>query len=204
MRGRLREHFKKGPSVRWVTAVSASRPGPRTRPRGRDSQSRPRIRTLASADRGEWVRLRSELWPRSRVDFLSRDADALLRSHRAGRFRRNRMRATVFVAELGHGKLVGFAEADLRPYADGCRSSPVGYLEGWYVAPELRRTGIGSALVRAVEKWARDLGCTEMASDTETTNSTSQLAHKSLGYTEVRRLAHFRRDLPVVKLKRET
>ena len=184
--------------------MSAKQANPRHRTKPEGLPPSARIRTLTVADRGEWIRLRSELWSRSRMDFLEKDADTFLRSRRAHRFRRNGMIATVIVAELGPGKLVGFAEADLRPYADGCHSSPVGYLEGWYVAPELRRTGIGRALVRAVEDWARDLGCTEMASDTEVNNATSRLAHKSLGYTEVQRLLHLRRDLPPTKLKPET
>lgn len=165
---------------------------------------KPRIRALTDADRAEWIRLRSELWVRSRKDFLEKDADTFLSTRRTGHFRRNGMVATVVVAELGPGKVVGFAEADLRPYADGCRSFPVGYLEGWYVAPELRRMGVGRALLRAIEDWARKEGCTEMASDTEITNETSQRAHRALGYTEVQRLTHFRRTLPTPKLKRET
>src|SRR5438067_1734925 len=28
----------------------------------------------------------------------------------------------------------------LRPWAEGCKSMPVPYIEGWWVAPDLRRT----------------------------------------------------------------
>lgn len=108
---------------------------------------------------------------------------------------RNTMLATAFLAKLANGEAVGFAEIDLRPYADGCRSSPVGYLEAWYVVPEHRRKGIGQSLLRAAEVWARAHGCTEMASDTEVTNALSRRVHGALGYAEVSRLAHFRRDL---------
>ena len=105
------------------------------------------------------------------------------------------MVATVLLAETDTEGPVGFAEVDLRPSADGCRSSPVGYLEGWYVRPGFRRRGVGKALVRAAEEWAREQGCSEMASDTEVGNKTSQDAYRALGYEEVNRLVHFRRDL---------
>lgn len=185
------------------TAMSSKEVDSWHRARAKEGAATLRIRTLTVADRAEWTRLRGELWRHSSLDFLEQDAEALLRSQRGGCFRRNGVAATVKVAELGRGHLVGFAEADLRPFADGCRSSPVGYLEGWYVAPEHRRRGIGRALVRAIEGWARDRGCTEMASDTEVTNVPSQLAHKAMGYTEVQRLVHLRRGLPSPKLKRK-
>jgi aminoglycoside 6'-N-acetyltransferase I len=63
--------------------------------------------------------------------------------------------------------VVGFAEVSLRVRAEGCGSSPVGYLEGWYVTPSARRGGIGCELMAALEERARSRGCTEMASDTE-------------------------------------
>ncbi len=196
--------LKKGSRARAAIAMSGKQADPRYRAIPKGPREGLRIRTVTVADRDEWIRLRRELWRHSRVDLLEREVDIFISSHTAGRFRRNGMAATVIVAELGRGKLVGFAEADLRPFADGCRSSPVGYLEGWYVAPELRRTGIGRALVGAAEDWARDLGCHEMASDAEVANASSQLAHKALGYSEVHRLVHFRRDLPAAKLKRAT
>jgi aminoglycoside 6'-N-acetyltransferase I len=91
--------------------------------------------------------------------------------------------------------LVGFAELSRRPYAEGCVSSPVGFLEGWYVVPQYRRQGVGRALVRAAEAWARGLGCSEFASDTELENTASAAAHRALGFEEVEVIRCFRKDL---------
>jgi aminoglycoside 6'-N-acetyltransferase I len=101
----------------------------------------------------------------------------------------------VFVAEREGGGLCGFLEAGTRSYAEGCRTQPVGYIEGWYVDAEVRHQGIGGALVRAAEDWARSLGLQEMGSDTDLYNSTSYAAHLALGYRETDRAIHFAREL---------
>lgn len=101
----------------------------------------------------------------------------------------------VLVAERATGGLGGFIELGLRQYADGCDSRPVGYVEGWYVDPDLRQQGVGAALVRAGEEWARAQGCTEMASDCLLDNEGSLRAHLALGYEEAERLIHFRKAL---------
>jgi hypothetical protein len=44
----------------------------------------------------------------------------------------------------------------------------VAYLEGWYVDRDVRRHGIGAALVHAAEAWARERGYRELASDAPT------------------------------------
>ena len=100
-----------------------------------------------------------------------------------------------FVALRLSGELAGFLEASLRKYADGCSTSPVGYIEGWYVDPDLRRHGVGSLLVAAAEAWALGRGCTEMASDCLLDNYASLAAHLALGYEEAERLIHFRKSL---------
>ena len=100
----------------------------------------------------------------------------------------------VFVAE-DHGKVVGMLELSLRPYADGCDSSPVPFIEGWYVAPDARRAGVGGALVKAAERWALENGYTEMASDAVIENTDSERAHKALGFEEVERAIRFRKEL---------
>ncbi len=86
-------------------------------------------------------------------------------------------------------------EVSLRNYAEGCDTSPVGYVEGWYVDPDLRRGGVGALLVQAAEAWALEQGCTEMGSDCYLENEVSRLAHTALGYQEVERLIHFEKRL---------
>jgi aminoglycoside 6'-N-acetyltransferase I len=100
------------------------------------------------------------------------------------------------VADDDNGLLAGFAEVGLRSHADGCDPSrPVGFLEGWFVREEFRREGVGAALLRAAEDWARSLGCREMASDALMDNAISEEAHKALGFEVVDRCIHFRKAL---------
>ena len=101
----------------------------------------------------------------------------------------------VFVAISPAGAIEGFVEVRLREYADGCDSSPVGYLEGWFVVPQRRRAGVGRQLVAAAEDWARSHGCTEMGSDSILDNVDGQRAHARLGYEEIERQVCFRKSL---------
>ena len=144
-----------------------------------------KIRRIVEADRGAWVRLRDALWPGS----LS-DHDAETRDY----FEHHRDAPIVFVAD-NEGSVVGFLELDFRKYAPGCASSPVPFIEGWYVEPALQRRGIGRALVAAAEAWAVSAGHREIASDTEIDNAGSIAAHRALGYEEVERVVSFRRAL---------
>ncbi|MGE2778122.1 GNAT family N-acetyltransferase, partial [Escherichia coli] len=80
----------------------------------------------------------------------------------------------------------------IRPYAEECYSGNVAFLEGWYVVPSARRQGVGVALVKAAEHWARGRGCTEFASDTQLTNSANTSAHLAAGFTEVAQVRCFR------------
>lgn len=143
------------------------------------------IRRATPADKPEWLRMRLALWPHHTADELSPDMEKMLADPMQ----------PVFVAECLDGKLGGFLEAGTRPYADGCETSPVGYIEGWYVDEDLRGQGIGQALVKTAEEWARLQGLTEMASDTWLDNEVSILAHLKIGYEETVRLKHFRKKL---------
>jgi aminoglycoside 6'-N-acetyltransferase I len=42
-------------------------------------------------------------------------------------------------------------EAALHARAEGCTTTPVGYLEAWYVDPDPRRRSVGRGLVEAAE-----------------------------------------------------
>lgn len=101
----------------------------------------------------------------------------------------------IFIACEESGDCTGFLEVRLREYAEGAGSSPVGYLEGWYVEPPNRGQGIGRMLVEAGEDWARSQGCTEMASDAAIDNAGSIRLHHELGYTEVDRIVCFLKKL---------
>ncbi|HEY6066733.1 MAG TPA: aminoglycoside 6'-N-acetyltransferase [Thermoanaerobaculia bacterium] len=102
----------------------------------------------------------------------------------------------VLLAFDDSGEAVGFAELSIRPYAEGCVTDRVAYLEGWYVVPAARRRGIGRALVAAAEEWAREQGCTELGSDALIENETSAAAHSALGFEETARIRCFRKELP--------
>jgi aminoglycoside 6'-N-acetyltransferase I len=92
-------------------------------------------------------------------------------------------------------RLIGYADVGERPYADGCSTSPVAYLEAWYVSAEFRKQGIGKALMNAVVQWARNRGHTELASDTTFENTLSQRLHQKLGFEETDRIVQFRKRL---------
>lgn len=130
--------------------------------------------------------MRHALWPDSADDHARYIAE---------HFRQPRSNFVVFVAVRPNGKLGGFLEADTRYYADGCDTRDVGYLEGWYVDPDLRLQNIGRALVEAAENWAYHIGCQEMASDCVLENEVSFKAHLAIGYEEVERSIHFRKSL---------
>jgi aminoglycoside 6'-N-acetyltransferase I len=104
--------------------------------------------------------------------------------------------AAVFIAVRSDGSPCGYVEAATRSYADGCSTSPVGYIEAWYVDPDVRREGYGRALLEAAEAWAVEQGYREMASDALLDNDVSHEAHKRSGYVEVDRVITYRKPLP--------
>lgn len=144
------------------------------------------VRPLRESDIAEWLRLRKILW-----DELTEDehkAEMLdIYEHSDSQL--------VLVAELDNGKLVGFLEASIRPFVEDCHTDHVGYLEGWFVEADYRGLGIGKKLVQNAENWARQKGCTEMASDAEIGNDLSLQVHLKLGYEETSRLIHLRKNL---------
>lgn len=91
---------------------------------------------------------------------------------------------------------IGFAQCQLRhDYVEGCETSPVGFLEGVYVAEEHRRGGVARALLAACEAWAKSVGCTEFASDCEIENRDSLHWHLNNGFSEMGRTIWFAKKL---------
>jgi len=144
------------------------------------------VRPLDESDLGEWLRLRLLLWDQSdEEDQKAEMVDIIEHSDSQ----------LVVVADIGNGRLVGFLEASIRSFAEDCETDNVGYLEGWYVEESFRHMGIGARLVKSAENWARQKGCSEMASDAEIGNPVSLKAHIKLGYSETSRLVHLRKEL---------
>ena len=150
-------------------------------------QSNVSIRAAEAGDRAELQRLIHALFPDIPVADLDAEVDRYLGAAT--------LVQAVFVAERMAGGLAGFIEVGTRPYAEGCESSPVPYIEAWFVDPDVRRQRIGASLFVAAEDWARALGFTEIASDVQVDNEVSIAAHRQLGYEETERLICFRRGL---------
>lgn len=136
----------------------------------------------------DWLALRTALWP-----------EAPRHDHEAemAAFAADPQRYAQWLARDADGVAVGLAEASIRSdYVTGCEHSPVAYLEGLYVAPGRRRLGIARALVDEVAQWGALRRCRELASDTQTDNTSSQAVHQALGFAEAERLVAFVRPLP--------
>ena len=103
--------------------------------------------------------------------------------------------AAVFLA-WKDGTPVGYAQCQLRhDYVEGCEESPVGYLEGLYVEPECRGTGLAARLLDSCQEWSKQQGCTEFASDCELDNEMSLRFHLKNGFEEAGRIICFVKKL---------
>ena len=103
--------------------------------------------------------------------------------------------AVFFLAYAGKNA-IGFAQCQLRyDYVEGTDSSPVGYLEGIYVAEGYRAQGVAKQLLAACESWAREKGCAEFASDCELDNVQSLRFHLKMGFEEANRIICFTKKL---------
>ena len=93
-------------------------------------------------------------------------------------------------------KPIGFAQCQLRhDYVEGTDSSPVGYLEGIYIAEDYRRQGCARKLLGKCQVWAKEQGCTEFASDCELDNESSYKFHMKMGFVEANRIICFTKQL---------
>ena len=148
------------------------------------------IRVAQRADRDDVVEMRVLLWPESSREEQAGEFDAWIGGSAST------LPSAILVAQEADQSLIGFVEVGLRSHADGCDfAQPVGYVEGWFVREAFRGRGMGAALMRAAEDWARDRGCVEMASDALIDNEGSQNAHRALGFNEVDRCVHYRKAL---------
>ena len=129
--------------------------------------------------------LACQLWPDNTVEEMRLEFSEIITKTDAAFF-------LAYVEETA----IGFAQCQLRhDYVEGADSSPVGYLEGIYVAEEYRKHGIARELLSACESWAKSKGCTEFASDCELDNVQSLQFHLNVGFEEANRIICFTKRL---------
>jgi aminoglycoside 6'-N-acetyltransferase I len=149
------------------------------------------VRQANRSNQNELAKMRALLWPEASTEEHRKDIESVLRFRMHGT-----LPMTILVSVDEGGALTGFIEVGLRSHADGCDPArPVGFVEGWFVHQASRKQGIGSALMRSAESWARKQGCQEMASDTWIDDETSLRSHQALGFEVVDRCVHFRKPL---------
>jgi aminoglycoside 6'-N-acetyltransferase I len=150
-----------------------------------------KIRQARVGDEQELLEMHVLLWPDAPIEDLRGEVRTAVNQRTVGK-----LPSTMLVAEDGSGGLTGFVAAGLRSHADGCNpEQPAGFVEGWFVREKFRGQGIGRALIRAAEAWARTNNCIEMASDALIDNQPSLDAHRALGFEIVDRCVHFRKNL---------
>jgi aminoglycoside 6'-N-acetyltransferase I len=142
------------------------------------------IRSVTWEDKAEWLRMRKGIWPEAPDEYLNFDMDEILTNDKY---------YVIFACD--GDKPIGLTEVQIKDYGEGCETSPIGYLEGWFVQEEYRGQAIVGIMTKVAEGWVREKGCTEMASDTWLDNESSIRAHVKMGYSEVERLVHFVKQL---------
>jgi aminoglycoside 6'-N-acetyltransferase I len=149
------------------------------------------VRQAQHSDRDELAGTRTLLWPDTSLEGHLRELDGTLNKRMGGT-----LPVTILVSQDDRGALAGFLEVGLRSHARTSlpQSRPV-WQDRNRQHEAFRNRGIGKALMRAAEGWARAQGCLEMASNTLMDNDASQLAHEALGFEVVDRCVHFRKKL---------
>src|SRR5574341_2651123 len=98
------------------------------------------VRPIHPGDREEWRRMREALWPLRSDEHAQAIADFFTRAS-------SRPAAVLIACEAD--RTIGFVELSICPYAEGCTTERVAYVEGWYVEPAVRVREAGAALMAA-------------------------------------------------------
>jgi aminoglycoside 6'-N-acetyltransferase I len=116
------------------------------------------IRAAKPTDAAVWESMRRELWPDGAEDHAS-EITMFFAGHKFEDL------TAALVAESRSGAIVGFVELSIRNDLPGLHGRRTGYVEGLYVSPEVRSTGVAQKLLQASRSWAREQRCVAFASD---------------------------------------
>ncbi|ENX20722.1 AAC(6')-Ighjkrstuvwx family aminoglycoside N-acetyltransferase [Acinetobacter vivianii] len=133
----------------------------------------------------DWLQLRILLWPDDEDAHLLEMRQLLEQPH-----------TLQLLSYNDQQQAIAMLEASIRyEYVNGTQTSPVAFLEGIYVLPEYRRSGVATTLVQQVEDWAKQFSCTEFASDAAIDNTISHAMHRALGFQETERVVYFKKKI---------
>jgi aminoglycoside 6'-N-acetyltransferase I len=141
-------------------------------------------RPATEQDIASWARMRLQLWPEYTLESHGSDAKEFIQES-----------GSICYLALVKGEAIGFLELSLRPYANGCESSPVAFIEGVWVSSTHRQQGVGRLLMEEAERWTKARGLKELGSDTDLDNSLAHDAHRGWGFQETERVLYFRKRL---------
>lgn len=121
----------------------------------------------------QYISLIKSLWN----DITLNEIEQIITEH----FEKNN---TIFLAVI-KDRAIGFLNSSIRTdYVEGSQSSPVGYIEGLYVQEAYRMKQVATKLVETTINYFRQIGLSEIGSDTEFANTISASFHKKLGFKE--------------------
>ncbi|HEX3549504.1 MAG TPA: GNAT family N-acetyltransferase [Candidatus Elarobacter sp.] len=122
--------------------------------------------------------------------FYGRDGDV----GAATRYVRERLNGpTRFFVGDESGTLRGFVH--LLPSFDTLGMRPMWILEDLFVEPAVRRSGVGEALLRHAEEFARERGASRLTLSTAHTNATAQRLYERLGWVRDEDFRYYHRIL---------
>jgi len=143
-------------------------------------------------DYTNWATLRNKLWPGLNIKGHLENIEYL----------KSMMSYECWLAKT-NDNFVGFIEASIRAFANGCSVTPVVFLEGIWIAPEHRGSGISKKLLEFVEAWAKQNDINEIGSDTELDNLGGQKFHLNNSFKETERVIYFCKKLDDKKANQE-
>nr|ELR9620187.1 GNAT family N-acetyltransferase [Pseudomonas aeruginosa] len=108
-----------------------------------------------SHDASDWLMLRDKLWA---ADDHAREIEQYFSGQLIEL-------VEVLIARDQAGYAVAHVELSIRHDLEELEGVKTGYIEGLYVDPEHRRTGLVQRLLRESERWASSVGCQAFASD---------------------------------------
>ncbi len=136
------------------------------------------IKQATPEDQVIWRRMTLDLWPEEEAS----DMDDLFLD-----IINDPLKTTLMA--WARSEAVGLVYLSSRQdHVEGALTYPIGYIEGIYVVPSLRRSAVGQSLVVQAEIWCQKMGYHQLASDVEIGNDASQNFHGKMGFEEINRV----------------